>query len=82
MVVVVVWCGGGGGGGVWSIRQAAAELVVGDPLAAGTQMGPLVSLPQMEKVNEAVHHAELQGATVLAPELALDEGLKGGYYVP
>jgi len=63
------------------IHQAAAEIVVGDPLASGTQMGPIVSLVQMEKVKAIVFHAKSQGATVLAPELRLQSELARGYYV-
>ena len=62
------------------IHQAAAEIVVGDPLAPGTQMGPIVSLV-MEKVKAIVDHAKSQGATVLAPELRLQSELARGYYV-
>lgn len=65
-----------------AVHQAAAEVLVGDPLAPGTQMGPVVSLSQMQKVQAAVKHAEAQGATVIAPELRLPSGLAGGYYVP
>jgi aldehyde dehydrogenase (NAD+) len=65
-----------------AVRQAAAEVVVGDPLAPGTQMGPIVSLAQLKNVQAAVKHAEVQGATVIAPELRLQSGLAGGYYVP
>lgn len=64
------------------IHQAAAEVVVGDPLAPGTQMGPIVSLAQMEKVKAVVDHAKFQGATVIAPELRLQSELARGYYVP
>lgn len=66
----------------FALHQAAAEVEVGDPLAPGTQMGPIVSLSQMEKVQAAVKHAEAQGATVIAPELRLPSGLAGGYYFP
>lgn len=64
------------------VHQAAAELVVGDPLAPDTQMGPIVSFSQMEKVNAAISNAQAQGATVYAPELRLQSQLAGGYYVP
>jgi len=69
---------------VAQLKAAAAELVVGDPLAEGTQMGPLVSAAQMEKVKSAVELAEAQGATVHrgAQPLSLGEDLEGGYYVP
>ena len=65
-----------------AVHQAAAEVVVGDPLAPGTQMGPVVSLAQLGKVQAVIKHAKVQGATVFAPELRLQKGLAGGYYVP
>ena len=67
---------------VAQLKLAAEALVVGDPLAPGTQMGPLVSLVQMEKVQKAVADAVAGGATVLAPPLEVTAGLEGGYYVP
>jgi acyl-CoA reductase-like NAD-dependent aldehyde dehydrogenase len=72
-------------GGVDPDRQTGCDdvgRVVDDPLAAGTQMGPVVSLPQMEKVVAAVNHARTQGATVTAPPLDVPVELQGGYYVP
>lgn len=64
------------------LKLAAADLVVGDPMSATTQMGPLVSLPQMEKVMEAVDQARTEGATVLSPPVTVPTELEDGYYVP
>jgi lactaldehyde dehydrogenase / glycolaldehyde dehydrogenase len=43
---------------------AANALVVGDPAGAGTDMGPMVSAAQLEKVVSAVALAQEQGAAV------------------
>ena len=64
------------------LKLGAADLVVGDPMAPTTQMGPLVSLPQMKKVVAAVDQARAEGATVLAPPVNVATELEGGYYVP
>jgi len=61
--------------------KAAAEIRVGDPLAEGTQMGPLVSQGQHQKVLGMLQQAQAQGCTVSAPSLELPDSLQGGYYV-
>mmetsp|Transcript_105423 Transcript_105423/g.263885 ORF Transcript_105423/g.263885 Transcript_105423/m.263885 type:complete len:550 (-) Transcript_105423:184-1833(-) len=61
---------------------AAAKIRVGDPLAEGTQMGPLVSKGQHQKVLKMLEVAETQGCTRKAPALQIPDGLKDGFYVP
>ena len=46
--------------------ERARSLRLGDPLDVRTQLGPLVSQPQRDKVAAAVDTARAQGATVLA----------------
>jgi len=64
---------------VKAIQERFSSLVVGDPFAAGTDMGPLVSASQREKVEGMVERAVKAGARVLTG----GERLKGkGYYYP
>jgi len=63
------------------LAKAVAQIKVGDPLAEGTQMGPVVSEGQHQKVLGMLRQAEAQGCTVTAPALELPDGLKSGYYV-
>ena len=66
---------------VTALKAALDRLVVGHPLEPGTQMGPLVSATQLERVREAVTLATAEGVTAYAPDLP--EGLEaGGYYYP
>ena len=43
----------------------AAKIKIGDPLAEETQMGPLCTTGQLEKIEHEVSHAQTQGATLL-----------------
>ncbi|WP_029138368.1 aldehyde dehydrogenase family protein [Nakamurella lactea] len=45
--------------------QRARNLVVGDPMEAGTQLGPLVSKTQQDRVAGFIESGKEQGATVL-----------------
>jgi phenylacetaldehyde dehydrogenase len=47
------------------LAERTRSLRLGDPLDTGTQIGPLVSQPQRDKVAKAVDTARAQGATVL-----------------
>lgn len=59
----------------------AAALRVGDPLKQETQIGPMVSAGQRQKVADAVSRARDQGATVLCGgEKPSDPALGSGYY--
>jgi acyl-CoA reductase-like NAD-dependent aldehyde dehydrogenase len=64
--------------------ERTRSLRLGDPLDMTTQIGPLVSRPQRDKVADAVARARAEGATVLcggevpdSPELA-----RGWFYAP
>jgi len=63
------------------LAEAAAKIRVGAPLAKGTQMGPLVSETQHQKVLGFIRTAESEGCKVRAPALDIPEELQGGYYV-
>jgi aldehyde dehydrogenase (NAD+) len=70
-------------GFVAEVARRADALVVGDPLADGVQMGPLVTAAAARTVTEGVGSAVAQGAR---PLTVRDEGpggeLADGYFVP
>ncbi|GAA2905810.1 benzaldehyde dehydrogenase (NAD) [Microbacterium keratanolyticum] len=47
------------------LRAAAAAMRLGDPLAEGTTLGPLINVPQAERVQGIVDAAVADGATVV-----------------
>lgn len=63
-----------------AIDAAMAELRLGDPLAAETDMGPLVSAAQQERVRDYVALAEEEGLRSETPSLALPE--RGFFVAP
>jgi alpha-ketoglutaric semialdehyde dehydrogenase len=68
---------------VEEIARRASALVVGDPLADGTQMGPLVSESALRTVLEGVATAVGQGARPLAGGGGrLDGDLAEGWFAP
>ena len=61
---------------------AARRLVIGDPLAEGTDIGPMVDARQRERVEGYIATARTEGATVLFEANLPDEVREGdGYYV-
>jgi aldehyde dehydrogenase (NAD+) len=58
----------------------AASLVVGDPLDAKTQLGPLVSRTQQQRVQDYIAIGQAGGATVLCGGTTADTE-NGGFYV-
>ncbi|MER2108282.1 MAG: aldehyde dehydrogenase [Solibacillus sp.] len=64
-------------------KEAAANLVVGDPQDSNTNMGPLVSQEHYEKVASYFEIAEIENSTLIhggkRPELP--ENLMNGYYL-
>ena len=61
---------------------ATRALVVGDPLEAATDIGPLVDARQMDRVKNYARVALEEGATLLYEgELPGDEHLQDGFYV-
>mmetsp|Transcript_46087 Transcript_46087/g.148454 ORF Transcript_46087/g.148454 Transcript_46087/m.148454 type:complete len:497 (-) Transcript_46087:297-1787(-) len=60
----------------------AKGIVLGDPMAAGTQMGPLVSELQMRRVLSLVETAAPQGATLLCGGVRSSAaGCEAGWFV-
>ncbi|MCW2944967.1 MAG: aldehyde dehydrogenase [Actinoallomurus sp.] len=64
------------------VARKAQALVVGDPLAAGTEMGPLVSAGARRTVRDGIEAALAQGARPVAGADAYSDGdLAEGYFV-
>jgi aldehyde dehydrogenase (NAD+) len=65
-----------------AIAKAAAEkVVVGDPLAETTGMGPVVSKVQFDKIQHLINEGVKEGATLVCGGPGLPSGLSKGYFV-
>jgi aldehyde dehydrogenase (NAD+) len=65
------------------VAQRVANLVVGDPLADGVQMGPLVSAAARDRVSAGVRQALDQGARPVSGGFAYTDGdLAAGWFTP
>ncbi|OUJ03733.1 aldehyde dehydrogenase [Acetobacter cibinongensis] len=66
------------------VRQKIAALTVGNPLDAKTDMGPKVSLQELEKVHKMVEQAVAQGASLEMGGKRLTGGVydQGFFYAP
>mgnify|MGYP005839088939 CR=1 FL=1 len=65
-----------------AIAKAAAEaIVVGDPRAEGSRLGPVVSRAQWEKIQGLIQQGIDEGATLIVGGPGRPEGLDRGYYV-
>jgi aldehyde dehydrogenase (NAD+) len=62
-------------------RQAAEATKVGDPFADGTNIGPLASKAQFEKVQRLIHQGIADGAELIAGGPGRPEGINKGYFV-
>ena len=62
-------------------KATADSTVVGDPTADGTQMGPLVSEQQWNKVQTLIQAGLDEGATLVSGGTGRPDGLAKGYYV-
>ncbi|MFF5112867.1 aldehyde dehydrogenase family protein [Streptosporangium sp. NPDC000509] len=63
--------------------ETAKSIRVGDALDSRTQVGPLVSKPQFDRVTSYIDAARAEGLAVRAGDEALDlpEGNQGGFFV-
>ncbi|MEP1519684.1 MULTISPECIES: aldehyde dehydrogenase [Paracoccaceae] len=59
----------------------ARQIVIGDPLAEETQMGPLCTTGQLEHIQREVAHAQKEGGKVLVGGKQPD-GMSGLFYEP
>jgi aldehyde dehydrogenase (NAD+) len=67
---------------VGKVAEFASKLRVGDPLDPGTELGPVVSAEQLERVTSYLELARTQGArTVAGGARLLQGGLERGYFV-
>lgn len=65
-----------------AIAKATAEaIVVGDPSDAGTQVGPLVSQMQFDKVQALIQKGMDEGAKLETGGVGRPEGMNRGYFV-
>jgi aldehyde dehydrogenase (NAD+) len=65
-----------------AIAKATAEaIVVGDPSDAGTQVGPLVSQMQFDKVQALIQKGIDEGAKLETGGVGRPEGMNRGYFV-
>jgi aldehyde dehydrogenase (NAD+) len=62
-------------------REVAAKSIVGDPKAAGTRLGPVVSRAQFDKIQRLILDGIEEGAELIAGGAGRPEGLEKGYYV-
>ena len=61
--------------------RIAAEVVVGDPLDPGTDLGPLVSEVQLERVRAYIRQGLAEGATLVTGGPDRPPGVGDGYFV-
>jgi aldehyde dehydrogenase (NAD+) len=61
-------------------KQAAESHTVGDPRAAGIQLGPVVSEMQFNKVQKLIAAGIAEGAPLVTGGPGRPDGLKQGYY--
>ncbi len=64
------------------LREIAAQIRIGDPLAEHTQMGPLATRGQLAKIEAEVARAQTQGATVLLGGRRPQQLAAGWFYEP
>ena len=62
-------------------RKAALTLKVGDPRAEDTDLGPVVSRQQYDKIQGLIETAISEGATVAVGGPGRPDGINHGYYV-
>jgi aldehyde dehydrogenase (NAD+) len=61
-------------------KEAAANTRVGNPFSEGTNIGPLASKAQFEKVERLIHIGMKEGAALIAGGPGRPEGIAKGYF--
>ncbi len=67
--------------GVEIAAKAANALQIGDPTKAETDLGPVASVQQFEKVQSLIENGIEEGATLAVGGLGRPEGFSKGYFV-
>ncbi len=62
-------------------KQVADEVAVGDPASAATEVGPVVSRIQFDRVEDYISKGIAEGAKLVSGGEGRPEGLAKGYYV-
>jgi aldehyde dehydrogenase (NAD+) len=62
-------------------QRVTAQVIVGDPSSEATNVGPLVSKVQFERVGRYIEKGIAEGAKLVAGGTGRPEGLSKGYYV-
>ncbi|MDB5555166.1 MAG: aldehyde dehydrogenase [Rhizobium sp.] len=62
-------------------KKAAEGFKTGDPKAEGTDLGPVVSQLQFDKIQRLIQTGIDEGATVVAGGVGRPDGLNRGYYI-
>ena len=62
-------------------RKIAEQTVVGDPRSAGTNLGPVVSKVQFDKIQALIEAGIAEGARLVAGGPGPPENLNRGYYI-
>jgi len=62
-------------------KQVAEKVLVGDPASAETEVGPVVSKIQFERVEDYISKGIAEGAKLVIGGEGRPEGLKKGYFV-
>ncbi len=66
---------------VAAARQAAEATKAGDPFAGDTNIGPLASKAQFEKVQRLINQGITEGASLIAGGPGRPDGMNKGYFV-
>ena len=66
---------------VAAARQAAETTKAGDPFAGDTNIGPLASKAQFEKVQRLINQGIAEGASLIAGGPGRPDGMNKGYFV-
>ena len=63
------------------LKTFYGKVKIGNPLEAGTLMGPLIDAQSFERMQSALVQAKAEGGTVFGGTRHAVEGYEGGYYV-
>ncbi|MGI4984925.1 MAG: L-piperidine-6-carboxylate dehydrogenase [Janthinobacterium lividum] len=63
------------------LKTLYGKVTIGDPLEAGTLMGPLIDAPSFERMQAALAQAQHEGGTVTGGERHAVAGCEAGFYV-